>query len=506
MAYVSEVEIFGYKMKVLIINPPDENTVVEHPDEKGIQFLEGDDFGDFPPLGAVYVLSYLEQKCPHHDLFFIDCVGEKASHQQLRKKIVEIRPDIVGITSFTISMVDVCKAARTVRKVVPHAHICLGGHHPIAWPFQAAQIPEFDSIVVGEGEIAFAELVTAIEQEKSFTDILGVYTKESIEKLRGEPIRDNRFLSKVIVPPAYIEDVDSLPIPNRKFIRHIKYHNILGVTGNLATILSSRGCPYLCTFCDVPYKRYRPRDIDLVLDEVEQCMELGYEEFRFYDDLFNINHHKVMEFCEAIERRNLEFAWDFRGRVNGVTRESLARARKNGLRMIAFGVETGSDEGLKILKKATTTEKIEKAFKWCRELGILTVADYIIGHSFEKSKSDIRKNIDFLVKLDPDYAQISILTLYAGTALFDEAVSAGLVSREKWKNWAMNPKPGLIVDHWEEHVSLAELVKEQKRAYRRFYFRPKYIFRSAIKTRSLYELSSKISGAFMLLNTNRRAA
>ena len=85
-------------------------------------------------------------------------------------------------------------------------------------------------------------------------------------------------------------------------------------------------------------------------------------------------------------------------------------------------------------------------------------------------------------------------------------MSAGLVSREKWENFSMNPKPGLIVDHWEEHVSLAELVKEQKRAYRKFYFRPKYILRSAIKTRSLYELTSKVSGAFKLLHTNRRAA
>jgi len=493
-------------MKVLIINPPDENAVIEHPDEQGEGFLESDDFGDFPPLGALYVLSYLEKHRPHHEFYFLDCIGEKLSHIELSKKISTIQPDIVGITSFTISMVDVCLAARTVRKIVPRAHICLGGHHPIAWPFEAAQLPEFDSVVVGEGEIAFTELVSAIETGDSFTSILGVYTKESIEKLRGEPQRDNRFLSKVIVPPAYVDDVDSIPIPNRAYIRHIQYHNILGVTGNLATILSSRGCPYLCTFCDVPYKRYRPRDDDLVLDEVEQCMAMGYTEFRFYDDLFNINHHKVMKFCESIERRQLKFAWDFRGRVNGVTKESLARAKKNGLRMIAFGVETGSNEGLKILKKATTTEKIEQAFKWCRELGILTVADYIIGHSFERSKNDIKKNIDFLIKLDPDYAQISILTLYAGTALFDEAVEAGMVSRKKWSDWAMNPEPGLIVDHWEEFLSLDTLVNEQKRAYRRFYFRPKYILRSAVNTRSYYELRSKVSGAFKLLHTNRRAA
>jgi anaerobic magnesium-protoporphyrin IX monomethyl ester cyclase len=493
-------------MKVLIINPPDQNTVIEHPDEQGEGFLEADDFGNFPPLGALYVLSYLEKHRPHDELVFLDCIGEKVSQEELGKRIAGVMPDVIGITSFTISMLDVCIAARTAREIAPSAHICLGGHHPIAWPYEAAQLPEFDSIVVGEGEVAFTELVTALEERRLFTEILGVYTKDSIARLKGEPTRDNRFLSKVIVPPAYIEDVDSLVIPNRRFIRHIKYHNILGVTGDLATILSSRGCPYLCTFCDVPYKRYRPRNVDLVLDEVEQCMAMGYKEFRFYDDLFNINPKKVIDFCDAIDRRGLDFAWDFRGRVNGVNQESLVRARDSGLRMIAFGVETGSDLGLKLLKKATTTQKIEQAFNWCRELGILTVADFIIGHSFEKTKADIRNNIDFLINLDPDYAQISILTLYPGTALFDEAEARGLVDSDRWRKWAKNPYSGMIVDHWEENMSLAELLCEQKRAYRRFYFRLKYIYRSAMKTRSKYELQSKVNGALKLLRTNYRLA
>jgi anaerobic magnesium-protoporphyrin IX monomethyl ester cyclase len=493
-------------MKILLLNPPSENTVIEHPDENGAEFLEADDFGEFPPLGALYVLSYLEKNAHGHELFFIDCVGERVSHAKLSEKIRQIQPDVVGITSFTISLLDVCISARAIRQIVPHVHLCLGGHHPIAYPFEATQLPEFDSVVVGEGEVAFTDLVNAIENGRDFTKILGVYTRESIQQFRDKPIRDNRFLRKVIVPPAYIDEVDSLVIPNRKYIRHIKYHNILGVTGNLATILSSRGCPYLCTFCDVPYKRYRPRDNDLVLDEVEACMEMGYEEFRFYDDLFNINHRKVMDFCEAIERRGLKFKWDFRGRVNGVTKESLERAKQNGLRMISFGVETGTDEGLKILKKATNIKTIHQAFQWCRELDILTVADYIIGLPFEKSPADIRRSIDFLIDLDPDYGQISILTLYPGTALFDEAVEKGLASKERWVEWIKNPVPNFQVDHWEEHMNLQTLVEQQKLAFRRFYFRPGYILRSAVKTRSIYELSSKILGAFKLLQTNHRTA
>jgi anaerobic magnesium-protoporphyrin IX monomethyl ester cyclase len=493
-------------MRILLVNPPDENKVIEHPDEEGRDFLESDDFGDFPPLGALYVLSYAERHAPQHEYFFIDCVGERISHTQLAARLKDLKPDLVGITSFTISLVDVCKAAEAVRQASPHAHICLGGHHPIAFPYEAAQLPQFDSIVVGEGEIAFFELIRALEEKGDFTNIMGVYTCQSIMRFKGEPFKDKRFLARVSVPPAYVEDVDSLPFVNRRYIRHLKYRNILGVTNDLATILSSRGCPYLCTFCDVPYKRYRPRNVDLVLDEVEACRAMGYREFRFYDDLFNINEAKILEFCDAIERRGLDFIWDFRGRVNGVTYESLRRAKAVGLRLISFGVETGSDEGLRALKKGTTTAKVRQAFEWCRQLGIQTVADFIIGLPFERTEADVKRNLDFLIQLDPDYAQISILTLYPNTALFDQAVAEGRIKPGRWEEWALNPTPNFLVDHWEEHLDLATLTRLQKSAYRRFYFRPRYILRTAMQTKSLYELGAKALGALKLLHVNRRTA
>ncbi len=493
-------------MKILILNPPAENTVSENPNDDGEEFLEGDDFGDFPPLGALYVLSYCEKHTDGHEFFFLDCVGERISHKKLPNVIADISPDIVGITSFTISLIDICKTAETIRNIVPDAHICLGGHHPIAFPYEAAKLPQFDSIVVGEGEIAFTELVNAIAKGECYNHITGVYTADSIELFKDKPHRDKRFLARVRVPSAYVDDIDSIPIPNRKYIRHIKYQNILGVTSDLATILSSRGCPYQCTFCDVPIKSYRQRSEDAVLDEVEECIALGYTEFRFYDDLFNINEQKIIEFCDAIERRGLKFTWDFRGRVNAVTYESLKQAKDVGLRMIAFGVETGSDEGLKGLKKGTNTRKVANAFKWCRELGILTVADYMIGLPTEKSRKDVINNIDFLINLDPDYGQISILTLYPNTAIYDEAVAKGLVEEDRWQKWSVDPKTGFVVDHWEEYLTHSEIVKLQKWGYRKFYFRPKYIWRSLLKTKSLYELTAKASGAMKLIGTNKRAA
>lgn len=489
-------------MRILLLNPPSEHTVAEYTDPSDLSrrgAVEIEDFGRFPPLGLLYIMASLRQKAPEHELFFLDCVAEHIGHADLAARIAGYAPDVVGITSFTMSLYDVCLAARTIRSICPQVHICLGGHHPIAFPLEAAELPEFDSIVVGEGEEAFPALVKALQDGSDFTLITGVYTRESIQSYRNNTIKDPRFLSSVMVPPAYVQNIDNLPAPDRSVISHLNYRSIVGATGNLATMISSRGCPYRCTYCDVPFKHYRQRSIASVADEIKGCLEAGYTEVHFYDDLFNITSQRVIYFCREIMRRGYKFTWDFRGRVNGVTRESLVHAKMAGCRMISFGVETGSDEGLRQLEKDTTTDQVRQVFRWCRELGILTVADFMIGMPFEKSADDVRRNVDFLLEIDPDYAQFSILSLFPNTELFADAARRGLINPDRWHAFARSPTPDFYVDHWEENLTVAELLRLQNESYRSFYLRPRYVLRSLISTSSWHEFRSKLAGAVKLL-------
>lgn len=488
-------------MRILLLNPPNKYTVPEFADEDGNGYVEAEDYGYFPPLGALYVLSYAEKKLPHHTYFFIDSVGEELDYNQLEQKIKIIQPDIVGITSFTISMKDVVLTAQLVRKIFPKVHLCLGGHHPTAFSYEATQLEEFDSIVVGEGEYAFTELISAIENNNDITTIKGVYTKSSMEQYKTEKYRDRRYLAHMTVPPAYVDDVDDIPPPNRAYIKHINYSSIVGLTGKLATMITTRGCPYKCTFCDVPYKQYRERNIELVMDEIEICLALGYKEFHFYDDLFNITAKKIIDFCEALNRRKLEIVWDFRGRVNGVTKESLIYAKKVGLRQISFGVETGSDVGLKTLKKGSNIQQVKQVFEWCKELDIQTVANFMIGLPHEKSEQDIWDNINFLIELNPDYTQFNILSLYPHTKVHTDALQLGLAKEGEWERFSLDPiNYQFRVEHWTEFVSEQRLIEIQRQAYKKFYFRPKYIWNSIKNTTTLHELKSKAKGALRLLS------
>lgn len=344
-------------MNILLINPPALNAIPEQTDAQGKPYIESDDFGYFPPLGLLYIISYLEKHTHGHKIFFKDCVAEKTSYEKLRQALLEIQPDIVGITSFTIGLIDIIKTTALIKSVFPKTHICLGGHHAIAFPIEAMQLENIDSIIVGDGELAFTELVSRLSQKKDFTDICGVYTKKSIQEYIKKPIADKRFLPSVSIPAAYIENIDILPAPNRKYIKRIDYHSIVGAHPKLATIITSRGCPHHCIFCDVPYKQYRQRSVKSIVDEIAECLALGYQEIHFYDDLFNITPERVISICDEIDLRRLKFTWNFRGRVNTATKESLRRAKNSGCRMISFGVETGTNDGLAYLKKEQPLNK-----------------------------------------------------------------------------------------------------------------------------------------------------
>ena len=232
------------------------------------------------------------------------------------------------------------------------------------------------------------------------------------------------------------------------------------------------------------------------------CQEMGYDEIHFYDDLFNITPQRLIDICDEIDKRQLKITWDFRGRVNGVNRESLRRFKKSGGRMISFGIETASSEGLKVLRKGSKVKQNIEALKLCREFGIVSVADYMIGLPFEKTEADIFESLNVLrKKYRPDYAQFGVLCLYPNTEIYDQAVEKNLIEKDKWNKWALAPlESELIVDHWDEFIPTPRLIELQKIAYKSFYFRPSVIFREFLRVRSLHEIKAKIIGALTVLD------
>ncbi|MCL2389087.1 MAG: B12-binding domain-containing radical SAM protein [Elusimicrobia bacterium] len=489
-------------MKILLVNPPAQNVVHWYRKEKE-HGLTVADFGKFPPLGLLYIAAYIEKHAPQHSVYLLDCAAEEISYNSLADKILKIQPDIIGITSYSVDLVDVVKTLQTARAVMPKAHLVLGGHHVMAFPFEAINIATVDSIIVGEGEVAFLELVKALEADSTLNKISGVYTKESVKKLPPATCKEGCFASPVKFDSTYVDNLDELPFPARKYTSHIPYYSILGVSKKLTSIITSRGCPYKCSYCDVPYKQYRARSIKNVVDEIEQCITEGYEEFHVYDDTFNINAQRVIEFSQELIKRNLRITWDFRGRVNSITEECLTEAKKAGLRFISFGVEYGTDEGLSVLNKGTTVEQIKKTFALCNKLKIKTTANFILGTPTDKTESDIKHTVDFAIELNPTNAQFSVLMLHPNTPIYENAFKKGLVDPQRWKDFCANPTTEFYVDHWGEFFTIDQLTKYHKYAYRRFYLRFSRVMSYLAGLSSIDEFFIKLKAFWRLLVKNK---
>jgi radical SAM superfamily enzyme YgiQ (UPF0313 family) len=235
-----------------------------------------------------------------------------------------------------------------------------------------------------------------------------------------------------------------------------------------------------------------------IVKEIEQCSTMGVKEIFFFDDNFSANPKRVVEICDELIRKDLKVIWSFRGRVNTTGEEMLKKCKEAGCHRIHFGVETGTDEGLKRLKKDINVEMIKKAFKVCKKVGITSVANFIIGLPWE-TKEDMLHTIKFANEIDPDYAEFAILTPFPNTELYEESIKKGMFG-DFWREFAKNPVPDFDLKTCNEHYSREELFKILDLCLKKFYFRPKRIMKILLQLRSKKEFKTKLKAGIALLN------
>lgn len=446
-------------MKVLLINPPALNIVqVEIP-----SVVRGNE-GFFPPLGLMYIASYLKENS-NCDIKIIDAVADKMTHEQLYQSVLKYNPDVVGIISHTHNLVDVCIVAKNCKRINDKILVCLGGPHVNVYPKESISFDYVDFVVLGEGERTFTELIKVIESKGNYCDVKGLIFKKD-----GNIVETDERLD--------ISNLDEIPFPLRSLIDSDKYYSILGKNKVMTTLISSRGCPYRCSFCSTPKGKYRMRSPGNIVDEIEECVRSGINEVHFVDDTFNLSTDRVNDICDEIIRRGLKIDWSFRGHIDKITKQLLLRVKQAGCCRIQLGVETSTDEGLQVLNKGINIEQIKKVFCWAKEVKIATVAYFMIGCPHEKTKEDIYRTIKFAVDLNADYALFNILTLYPHTDLYKKGISSGILSCDCWGNYVKNPDKDFQPPTWSENFSRKELKGYLNIAYRQFYLRPHFIIKA----------------------------
>lgn len=383
----------------------------------------------FPPLGVGYVASCLRNAGYGVDI--LDCTFMK--REEALKKAQGIEADVVGIYSMVTMRNDSIWFARHLRNSCDL--LIAGGPLPSCDPIPF--LNDFDVVVKGEGEQAMLELLRTYDSGCDPQSVQGiVYCKGN----NGGKERQGEI---VFTYPRILEpDLDKIAFPARDLFpndRYIEYWKRR--SGNAATtIFTTRGCPFSCEFCSnaVFGISYRERSPENVVDEVEQALSFGYDRIHFADDVFTLNRGRVLRICDEIRRRGLHFKWECLGRVDSIDEEISIAMKDAGCDRIYFGIESGNDSVLKLMKKKITPDGARKAVYAAHEAGLSTGAFFILCYPGDTDDT-VLETLRFAVSLPLDYLSFTMPYPLPGTALYERV--NGRISKE-WEVPA-----SLISDH-----------------------------------------------------------
>lgn len=462
-------------MKILLINPPRWNELVG----KNPSIIEKHR-GFNPPLGLLYLASAIK-KMTNYKLEVVDTQPLKWSYSRLREYLEGKSFDVIGIPVMSFTLVDAYKTARLIKKINPVTKVVFGGTHIHLFPSETINLEGIDFAFMGEAEFSFVKFLKCLNNPSQYCEVPGLIYKNK----NGEIIKND------FVP---LDNLDEVFFPDRSLLNIKSYNSLLSKESLSTTIISSRGCPFRCAFCDRPLSpitsRFRYRSYENVVDEICECLELGIKDFLFYDDTFTVNKKRVLDICEEIIKRNLNIRWDIRTRVDTVDEEMLKLLKRAGCTAIHYGVESGNDRILKVIKKGYKVEKVKETFKLTKKVGINTLAYFMIGLPTE-NKRNIQESFDLAKELKPEYVHFTIFSPYPGTELYYNGLEKGIIKKDIWREFARNPNDKFKIPVWEENFSRNKLYKMIVKFYKSFYLRPSYILSRSLKVKSKEEFKKK---------------
>lgn len=407
----------------------------------------------------------------------------------LREVMANGHFDVVGVSAPTPLIYEAWDVAAEAKRL--GAVTILGGPHLTLMPQETMAKPQVDLVAVGEAEDTLLEVLDTLQRDA------GLAREEDGPRLFGDPAwKDIRGLwwrntaGEAVANPGrpLRQDIDSLPFPAHDLFKIEQYTNLQPITDGLMkhprsyTIVTSRGCPYKCSFCSKPITgdTWRPRSVESVIKEWRWLVsDLHANEIGVTDDIWNLNINRAKEICRALIREGLNTVpWvTIHGmKVNHVDQELFNLMKQAGCKRVGFGVESGDDRILKhVIKKSQTKDMVRQAFAYCRKAGIQTMGFFILGMPTETEQT-MENTIKFAIELDPDLANFMIAAPYPGTRLWDLVKEKGNIFSHDWHDFAIQESKA----HYEMDDLTAELVERKwHEAYRRFYIRPARVWKRA---------------------------
>ena len=373
-----------------------------------------------PHLGLAYIRSFLKREC-NAEIRIVEMSPSRFSVKDIKKIVTSYCPDLVGLTARTVNILAAYNVAKAIKEIQSKTIIVLGGAHGTALPaLTLSECEHLNAVIRGEGEITMKEIVTRLSE--------GIHSDELFSGISGLTYRAQNGGIINEIERELIVELDILPFPDYSIYDLNLYNKVYNPLTHRFDmkfpILSSRGCPYQCTFCMPVLKRkVRYRSVLNVIQEIE-LMSQRYNARRLYfeDSTFAVNRKWFEEFCQEFTSRGLhrKMQWGFETRIELVQDEDIFKiAKEAGCSLIFFGIESGNEDVLHCAKKNFTKNQVRKAVQLAKAAGIDNVAgSFIFGLPCE-TKNTIEETIELIRELQLDVVNLNILDIYPGTELYD---------------------------------------------------------------------------------------
>lgn len=484
-------------MRIIFVHPP-----LTLKERYGVDHQSG---GETTPLGLCYLAAAAREA--GYDVNIVDAEILGYGKDTAVREILKLNPDVVGFTAVTISVDNAAAVASEIKKARPEIITLIGGHHLTTVPEETMRLyPEFDIGVIGEGEETVRELLKVLNEHRlnyeKLKNVNGLIFKNNFESqnfFKDDISKTNNKNNDYFFTPTRFRNLklDSLPYPAFDLLPDLKLYSPPAHTVKkfpAVNLVTSRGCPGQCVFCtrSVYGNVLSHHSAKYMLDLVKWLYnDYGIREIQFRDDNFTVFKPRLHEFCEMLQREKLNLSWTALARVDMVDLKMLKAMKAAGCWQVWYGIESGNEEILRLIKKNTNKTQIRNAVNWTKESGMDVGAFFIIGHPGETSAT-IKETINLALSLPIDEFHCSFMTPLPGAELYRIWEKYG-VFENNWKN--LN---GWLPVFTPYGLTKEELERYNKMFFRKFYFRPRIVLNYLKRIRSFHHFKVYFKGFLAL--------
>jgi len=408
-----------------------------------------------PPLGILYLGKMLELH--GHSVEVIDCNAEGIRKEKIKNAVHSA--DAVGLTLYSEprELKNSVMISKFVNDIDPDIPVIVGGPHATLYPESSLVNHNADVSVKGAGELAINLIIEALDGRRDFSTIPNIYYRQ------GKNINHTKLKDE-------IGDLDEIPFPARHLVKKYEYGHLLGrkvAKGKLTSIITSRGCPFKCRFCNLhshlPY--YKVRSVENIKAEIKQIVNEGYSTMVFVDDNFLAQPKKVEKIMDFIIEQKYDIhIWIQGARVDSANRRLYEKMKDANVELISYGIESGNQDILDFYNKKITLPEIKYAVKLSNKMGFFVHSTFILGAPIETEKH-LQTTINFAKSLPLDFAIFYQFGYSYKSPIWEDAVKVGKIKPEEGSILA-DSRRGL------GNFTLEELKMYTMMAHKKFFMNP----------------------------------